>query len=73
MQSVFEILDTMIGMVLFAGIMGSIGDLVAKANKVKADWQQRMDGLKQFMTYRLVHILKIGFSTMQVLPWLSKK
>ncbi|KAK6013903.1 hypothetical protein OSTOST_20753, partial [Ostertagia ostertagi] len=54
LQSVFEILDTIIGMVLFAGIMGSVGDLVAKANKVKADWQQRMDGLKQFMTYRLV-------------------
>nr|CDJ94842.1 Ion transport domain containing protein [Haemonchus contortus] len=52
MQTVFEILDTVIGMVLFAGIMGSVGDLVAKANKVKADWQQRMDGLKQFMTYR---------------------
>ncbi|VDM66135.1 unnamed protein product [Strongylus vulgaris] len=42
-------------MVLFAGIMGSVGDLVAKANKVKADWQQRMDGLKQFMTYRNLH------------------
>ncbi|WKY04077.1 hypothetical protein Q1695_005220 [Nippostrongylus brasiliensis] len=52
MQTVFEILDTVIGMVLFAGIMGSVGDLVAKANKAKADWQQRMDGLKQFMTYR---------------------
>ncbi|VDL70568.1 unnamed protein product [Nippostrongylus brasiliensis] len=49
-----QILDTVIGMVLFAGIMGSVGDLVAKANKAKADWQQRMDGLKQFMTYRLV-------------------
>ncbi|EYB86426.1 hypothetical protein Y032_0279g1201 [Ancylostoma ceylanicum] len=55
MQSVFEILDTVLGMVLFAGIMGSVGDLVAKANKVKADWQQRMDGLKQFMTYRNLH------------------
>ncbi|KAK6010117.1 hypothetical protein OSTOST_24889 [Ostertagia ostertagi] len=43
-------------MVLFAGIMGSVGDLVAKANKVKADWQQRMDGLKQFMTYRSTSI-----------------
>ncbi|KHJ79685.1 hypothetical protein OESDEN_20661, partial [Oesophagostomum dentatum] len=53
-QSVFEILDTVIGMVIFAAIMGSVADLVAKANKVKADWQQRMDGLKQFMTYRLV-------------------
>ncbi|KAK6748882.1 hypothetical protein RB195_001480 [Necator americanus] len=52
LQSVFEILDTVLGMVLFAGIMGSVGDLVAKANMVKADWQQLMDGLKQFMTYR---------------------
>ncbi|CAJ0601274.1 unnamed protein product [Cylicocyclus nassatus] len=54
-QSVFEILDTIIGMVIFAGIMGSVGDLVEKANRVKAEWQQRMDGLKQFMTYRNLH------------------
>uniref|UniRef100_A0A1I7X882 Cyclic nucleotide-binding domain-containing protein n=1 Tax=Heterorhabditis bacteriophora TaxID=37862 RepID=A0A1I7X882_HETBA len=33
-QSVFEILDTIIGLVVFAAIMGSVGDLVANANKI---------------------------------------
>uniref|UniRef100_A0A0K0CYL6 Ion_trans domain-containing protein n=1 Tax=Angiostrongylus cantonensis TaxID=6313 RepID=A0A0K0CYL6_ANGCA len=54
-QSVFEILDTVIGMLLFAGIVGSVADLVATANRVKTDWQQRMDSLKQFMMYRNIH------------------
>ncbi|VDM59714.1 unnamed protein product [Angiostrongylus costaricensis] len=54
-QSVFEILDTVIGMLLFAGIVGSVADLVATANRVKTDWQQRMDRLKQFMMYRDIH------------------
>ncbi|KJH52784.1 cyclic nucleotide-binding domain protein [Dictyocaulus viviparus] len=55
LQSVLEIFDTIIGVILFAGIVGSIADLVANANKMKTRLQQRMDGLKQFMSYRNLH------------------
>ncbi|CAD6192848.1 unnamed protein product [Caenorhabditis auriculariae] len=51
-QNLFEVLNTIVGLLLFAGIMGSVGDLVANANKVKAGWQTLMDVLKQFMAYR---------------------
>ena len=51
-QSVFETLDTLIGMVVFAGIMGSVGALVGNANRVETDKKQLLDGLKQFMSFR---------------------
>ncbi|PIC33040.1 hypothetical protein B9Z55_013162 [Caenorhabditis nigoni] len=51
-QNAFEIINTLAGLLLFAVIMGSIGDLVANANAVKTYWQTLMDGLKQYMTYR---------------------
>ncbi|CAB3409377.1 unnamed protein product [Caenorhabditis bovis] len=52
LQNLFEVLNTIAGLLLFAVIMGSVGDLVANANKVKTYWQTLMDGLKQYMTYR---------------------
>ncbi|CAD91630.2 Cyclic nucleotide-binding domain-containing protein [Caenorhabditis elegans] len=52
LQNAFEIVNTLAGLLLFAVIMGSIGDLVANANAVKTFWQTLMDGLKQYMTYR---------------------
>lgn len=54
LQNAFEIVNTLAGLLLFAVIMGSIGDLVANANAVKTFWQTLMDGLKQYMTYRFV-------------------
>ena len=51
-QNIFEIFDTLVGMVIFAMIMGSVGDLVASANAFKADMQMLMDGLKQYMINR---------------------
>ncbi|UMM27422.1 hypothetical protein L5515_010717 [Caenorhabditis briggsae] len=51
-QNAFEIINTLAGLLLFAVIMGSVGDLVANANAVKTYWQTLMDGLKQYMTYR---------------------
>ncbi|CAI4231802.1 unnamed protein product [Auanema sp. JU1783] len=51
-QTAFEIFDTVIGIVIFAAIMGSVGDLVQNSNKVETEWRQLMDGLKQYMDYR---------------------
>ncbi|CAI5449236.1 unnamed protein product [Caenorhabditis angaria] len=56
LQNFFEVINTLAGLLLFAVIMGSIGDLVANANQTKTYWQTLMDGLKQYMTYRSLNI-----------------
>lgn len=57
LQNIFEVLNTVAGLILFAAIMGSIGDLVSNANEVEAYWQSLMDGLKQYMTYRNLNVI----------------
>lgn len=51
-QSLFEIMNTLVGILIFAAIMGAVGDLVANSNAAKTEIQLTMDGLKQYMNYR---------------------
>uniref|UniRef100_A0A7E4UTX1 Cyclic nucleotide-binding domain-containing protein n=1 Tax=Panagrellus redivivus TaxID=6233 RepID=A0A7E4UTX1_PANRE len=56
-HNLLEIFDTIIGMLIFAVIVGSVGNVVATMNKDKTDFQNLMDGLKFYMTYRDVQPL----------------
>lgn len=47
-----EVFDTIVGMLIFAVIVGSVGNVVATINKDKTEFQNLMDGLKFYMNYR---------------------
>lgn len=53
-----EIFDTILGMLIFAVIVGNVGNVVATMNRTQTQYQNLMDGLKFYMNYRLVHSLK---------------
>ena len=48
-----EIVDTLLGMLIFAVIVGSVGNVVATMNRTQTQYQNLMDGLKFYMNYRL--------------------
>lgn len=52
LQCTFEIVDTLIGLVIFAVIVGDIGNMVTNMNAVKADFETMLDRCKQYMVYR---------------------
>ncbi|VDM24008.1 unnamed protein product [Toxocara canis] len=54
-QNVMEILDTIVGILFFAVIMGMVGDLVANANATRQDLRADLDGAKSYMKNRGVN------------------
>lgn len=51
-HNLLEIVDTIIGVLVFAVIVGSVGNVVVTMNKSRAEYQNLMDGIKFYMTYR---------------------
>uniref|UniRef100_A0A158QKX0 Cyclic nucleotide-binding domain-containing protein n=1 Tax=Haemonchus placei TaxID=6290 RepID=A0A158QKX0_HAEPC len=53
-QNSFEILDTLIGLVLFAVIVGDVGNMVTNMNMKRSNFEEVLDGCKGYMIYRKV-------------------
>ncbi|VDM78332.1 unnamed protein product [Strongylus vulgaris] len=54
-QNLFEICDTLLGLVLFAVIVGDVGNMVTTMNMKRSDFEEVLDGCKSYMIYRKVH------------------
>uniref|UniRef100_A0A914UKF8 Cyclic nucleotide-binding domain-containing protein n=1 Tax=Plectus sambesii TaxID=2011161 RepID=A0A914UKF8_9BILA len=54
-QFLYETMDILIGLLVFATIIGNVGSIVSNLNAQKADFDQMLDGVKQYMTYRQVN------------------
>uniref|UniRef100_A0A183BMF1 Cyclic nucleotide-binding domain-containing protein n=1 Tax=Globodera pallida TaxID=36090 RepID=A0A183BMF1_GLOPA len=54
-QSMFEIVDTLIGLLVFAAIIGDVGIMVSRAHLAKANFQEFVDGCKLYMQIRHVN------------------
>ncbi|CAK5095341.1 unnamed protein product [Meloidogyne enterolobii] len=54
-QTAFEIIDTLIGLLLFAAIIGDIGIMVSNAHLEKVKFQEITDGCKRYMRIRNVN------------------
>ncbi|XP_036355014.1 cyclic nucleotide-gated channel rod photoreceptor subunit alpha-like [Octopus sinensis] len=50
----FVVLDFLIGVLIFATIVGNIGSMVTNINSSRIEFQQSMDGVKQYMELRHV-------------------
>ena len=46
--------DFLIGVLVFATIVGNIGSMITNMNAAKAEFQNRMDAIKQYMVFRKV-------------------
>ncbi|KAL3079915.1 hypothetical protein niasHT_038432 [Heterodera trifolii] len=54
MHNFLEIFDTIIGVLVFAVIVGSVGNAVSTMNLTRSELQQLNDGIKFYMNYRNV-------------------
>ncbi|CAI5448417.1 unnamed protein product [Caenorhabditis angaria] len=55
-QNMLEVVDTLIGVLVFATIIGSVGNVVTQMNQSVYDFREMMDGIKFYMKYRVVNL-----------------
>jgi hypothetical protein len=53
-QYIFETVDTLLGLIIFAVIVGNVGNMVSNMNAQQSAFEERLDAAKQYMTYRMV-------------------
>nr|CFW94214.1 Eka-cGMP gated channel alpha 2 protein [Euperipatoides kanangrensis] len=54
-EYLFQVLDFLIGVLIFATIVGNVGSMITNMNAARAEFQSRMDGIKQYMEFRKVN------------------
>ncbi|XP_037088099.1 cyclic nucleotide-gated cation channel subunit A-like [Pollicipes pollicipes] len=53
-EYVFVTLDFLAGVLIFATIVGNVGSMITNMNASRAEFQNRMDSIKQYMEFRKV-------------------
>ena len=53
-EYIFVTLDFLIGVLIFASIVGNVGSMITNMNQARSEFQHKMDGIKQYMTFRKV-------------------
>ncbi|XP_015785555.1 cyclic nucleotide-gated cation channel subunit A-like [Tetranychus urticae] len=53
-EYIFVIFDFLIGVLIFATIVGNVGSMITNMNASRAEFQSRMDAVKQYMEFRKV-------------------
>lgn len=54
-EYLFVVVDFLIGLLIFATIVGNIGSMITNMNAARADFQHKMDSVKQWMKFRKVN------------------
>ncbi|PAV60280.1 hypothetical protein WR25_07139 [Diploscapter pachys] len=55
-QNLLEVVDTLIGVLVFATIIGGVGNVVTQMNQSVYDFRMKMDAIKFYMKYRIVNV-----------------
>lgn len=50
-------LSPQVGVLIFATIVGNVGSMITNMNAARADFQARIDAIKQYMSFRKVRKL----------------
>uniref|UniRef100_A0A4X2KLQ5 Cyclic nucleotide-gated channel alpha-1 n=1 Tax=Vombatus ursinus TaxID=29139 RepID=A0A4X2KLQ5_VOMUR len=53
-EYIFVVVDFLIGVLIFATIVGNIGSMISNMNAARAEFQARIDAIKQYMHFRNV-------------------
>lgn len=54
-EYLFVVIDFLIGLLIFATIVGNIGSMITNMNAARAEFQHKMDSVKQWMKFRRVN------------------
>ena len=58
----FVTIDFLVGVLIFASIVGNIGAMIANMNAARNEFQNRMDAIKQYMVRISIFDIKSNFS-----------
>lgn len=53
-EYLFVVVDFLAGVLIFATIVGNIGSMISNMNVARVEFQNKMDGVKQYMSFRRV-------------------
>ncbi|XP_054709555.1 cyclic nucleotide-gated cation channel subunit A-like [Uloborus diversus] len=53
-EYIFVVVDFLIGVLIFATIVGNVGSMITNMNVTRSEFQRRMDGVKQYLEFRKV-------------------
>ncbi|EHB05550.1 cGMP-gated cation channel alpha-1 [Heterocephalus glaber] len=53
-EYIFVVIDFLIGVLIFATIVGNIGSMISNMNAARAEFQAKVDAIKQYMHFRNV-------------------
>lgn len=53
-EYIFVVTDFLVGVLIFATIVGNIGSMITYMNAARAEFQEKMDSIKQYMEFRKV-------------------
>ena len=53
-EYLFVTFDFLVGVLVFASIVGNIGSMITQMNAARAEFQNRMDAIKQYMVFRYI-------------------
>ena len=53
-EYLFVTFDFLVGVLIFATIVGNIGSMITNMNAARAEFQNKMDAIKQYMVFRKV-------------------
>ncbi|OXA53317.1 Cyclic nucleotide-gated cation channel subunit A [Folsomia candida] len=53
-EFIFVVSDFLVGVLIFATIVGNIGSMITHMNAARAEFQDKMDSIKQYMVFRKV-------------------
>ncbi|KAM9440699.1 cyclic nucleotide gated channel subunit alpha 2b isoform 2-T4 [Clarias gariepinus] len=54
-EFVFVVFDFLVGVLIFATIVGNVGSMIANMNATRAEFQARIDAIKHYMHFRKVN------------------
>lgn len=54
-EFIFVITEFLVGVLLFATIIGNVGEIITSMNSERATFEENMDGVKRYMTLRKVN------------------
>ena len=57
-EYLFVTIDFMVGVLIFATIVGNIGSMITNMNASRAEFRNKMDAIKQYMSFRKVSFKK---------------
>ncbi|XP_067949900.1 cyclic nucleotide-gated channel alpha-3-like [Watersipora subatra] len=53
-EHIFVVCDFLVGVLIFATIVGNVGSMITKMNREQTEFQQKMDSIKRYMKLRKV-------------------